>query len=122
MKMLFFLTSIIFCATGYSQTIEIPDKNFERVLIAYGIDTDKKINGKLLKRDAVKVTFLDVSNKKIKSLKGIEAFTSLVYLDCKKNQLTDLDLSKNIALNNLFSDVNDITTAFGATVSFNWFD
>lgn len=122
MKTLAILTCILFCTAGYSQTIEIPDKNFERTLINYGMDSDNKINGKILKRDALEITFLDLSNKKIKCLKGIEDFKSLVYLDCKQNQLTNLDLSKNIALNTLFSDVNDITTVYEAFGFFNWFD
>ena len=122
MKTLILLTCILFFVTGYSQTVEIPDKNFERALIDYGIDSDKKLNGKILKKDAQKVTFLYLSNKKIKCLKGIEAFTSLVYLDCEQNQLTNLDLSKNIALNTLFSDVNDITKTQETSGYFNWFD
>ena len=37
-------------------------------------------------------------NKSLTSLKGIEHFTSLLYLDCNTNQLTSLDLSNNTAL------------------------
>lgn len=122
MKTLSILACVLFCVSGYSQIVEIPDKNFERALINYGIDSDKKINGQILKRDALKVTFLDLSNKKIKSLKGIEAFTSLVYLDCEKNHLTNIDLSKNISLNTLFTDVNDIAMANQNFGMFSWFD
>lgn len=93
---------------GYSQKVEIPDKNFEQALVDLKIDTDGEVNGYLLKNDAQKVTFLDVSNKKIKNLSGIEAFTSLTFLDCSNNQLSNLDLSNNIGLTIVFNDVNDL--------------
>jgi Leucine-rich repeat (LRR) protein len=51
---------------------------------------------------------LDISNKKIKDLSGIEAFTSLTFLDCSNNKLTNLDLRNNIGLTIIFNDVNDL--------------
>ena len=82
----------------YAQTIEIPDQNFEKTLIELEIDSDNIVNGKILISDALKVTFLDVSGKKIKSLKGIEGFTSLTHLDCSNNPITSLDVIQNIGL------------------------
>jgi Leucine-rich repeat (LRR) protein len=94
--------------SGYSQKVNIPDKNFEQALVDLKIDTDGEVNGYLLKSDAQAVTFLDVSNKKIKDLSGIEAFTSLSFLDCSNNQVSNLDLSNNIGLTIIFNDVNDL--------------
>ena len=48
-------------------------------------------------------------DKKIKRLKGIEYFTSLKYLDCSYNLLTELDLSSNTALETLDCDKNRLT-------------
>ena len=54
-------------------------------------------------------TVMDVSEKDIKSLKGIEYFTALDSLDCSVNELTTLDVSKNTALNVLTCCGNQIS-------------
>ena len=110
------------CAICYSQTVDIPDKNFEKILVELGIDSDKKVNGQVLRSDVQTVSFLDLYNKKIKSLKGIEAFLSLTYLDCRNNYLSNIDLSKNIALNTLYSDVNNSEHHRYNDNNQNWFD
>lgn len=119
----FVLSACLMCfIVCNSQTVNIPDKNFERALIEKGIDSDKTINGKVLKSDIRDVSFLDLYNKKIKSLKGIEAFISLTYLDCRNNYLSSLDLSKNISLNTLYSDINDISKNDIAVETSHWFE
>ena len=122
MKSLLILACLLFCSISYGQTVKIPDKNFEKALIELEIDSDATINGLILKSDAQKVTFLDVSGKKIRNLKGIEAFTSLVYLNCKNNRLCNLNISQNISLTNLYSDVNNVRTPNNNFASSNWFD
>lgn len=87
----------------------IPDRNFEQKLIDLGIDTDG-LNGKITIADASSVTTLDLSNSSIKDLTGIEYFTSLTYLDVSSNQLTTLDVSKNIQLETLNASSNQLTT------------
>ena len=44
------------------------------------------------------VTSLDVSNQNIIDLTGIESFYSLEYLYCYSNQLTSIDITQNIFL------------------------
>ena len=122
MKSLLFLVCVMFSAISYTQSIDIPDKNFEQALIDKGIDSDKTINGQILRSDVQLVPILDLYNKKIKSLEGIEAFSSLTYLDCRKNHLSSLDVSKNITLNTLYSDVNNLDQTSNEINSFNWFD
>ena len=122
MKPLLIPAIVLLCSFCYAQTINIPDKNFERALIEEGIDSDETINGKVLISDVQAITFLDLFNKKIKSLKGIEAFISLTYLDCRKNYLSRLDLSKNIALSTLYSDVNNEKLHQTKQVTMGWFD
>ncbi|WP_264552715.1 LamG-like jellyroll fold domain-containing protein [Flavobacterium sp. N2038] len=87
----------------------IPDVNFEQKLIDLGIDTDG-LNGKITIANASSVTNLDLSNSNIKDLTGIEYFTSLITLDVSKNQLTSLDLSKNLELETLNASSNQLTT------------
>lgn len=47
-----------------------------------------------------------ISNQGIRDLKGIECFVDLVRLDCRGNELTELDLSKNEGLNLMFCSSN----------------
>ncbi|GAA4270059.1 leucine-rich repeat domain-containing protein [Hyunsoonleella aestuarii] len=121
MKSLIFIAFTMLSSICFSQTIDIPDRNFERALIQEGIDTDKTLNGQVLVQDVQSVSFLDLYNKKIKCLKGIEAFTSLTYLDCRNNYISDLDLTKNISLHTLYADVNDVSKNNLEINSANWF-
>ena len=56
------------------------------------------------------VTFLDLQNKNITSLAGIEYFTDLEILDCMGNQLTTLDVTKLTKLMFLICAGNQLTT------------
>ena len=76
--------------------VNIPDANFKAALIALGVDKNK--DGKIQADEAEAVTDLDVSDKAITSMEGIGAFKNLTNLDCSKNKLTQLDISKNTAL------------------------
>ncbi|WP_374173257.1 T9SS type A sorting domain-containing protein [Flavobacterium tructae] len=97
---------------------------FEDQLIALGIDTDGK-NGSVLLESVRNVTSLDISNSGIPNLLGIGYFTNLEtlncqgnlltyinmasnpalkYLDCSKNPLSTLDVSKNTQLTELYCD------------------
>ena len=50
-----------------------------------------------------------IAFKGIANLSGIEAFTSLTFLNCELNPITSLDLSKNIALTDLNCNTNLLT-------------
>jgi len=89
--------------------VAIPDPNFEQKLIDLGIDTDG-LNGRITIANITAITSLDLSNSNIKNLTGIENFTSLTYLDVSNNQLTILDVSKNILLETLNASSNQLTT------------
>ena len=54
--------------------------------------------------------FLDLHNKNITSLAGIEYFTDLETLDCMGNQLTTLDVTKLTNLTGLICAGNQLTT------------
>ena len=76
-----------FTLTIYSQTTAIPDSNFEQALIDLGIDSDGIINEQVLTSDISSLTYLDVNNKNISDLTGIEDFVSLTDLICYSNNL-----------------------------------
>ena len=87
-----------------------PDKNFRNYLLSmeYGKD------GILTATEISKITNISIYNNSgsqgnIKSLKGIEYFTSLKTLWCWNNQLTALDVSKNTALTSLDCTNNQLT-------------
>ena len=98
------------CQDATEDFTSIPDANFEQALIDDGIDTDGLINQKILNRDAIGVELLDVSSKMISDLSGIEAFTDLTFLNCLNNQLSTLDLSHNIALQQLLCGSNQLSS------------
>ena len=98
-----------FFSENCSSYTEIPDSNFEAKLIALGIDTDGK-NGKVLTASINTLTTLNVTNSNIINLKGIQDFTKLENLNCSSNQLTSLDISKNLYLTSLHCEDNKLTT------------
>ena len=109
MKKLFLLLLLGFTLVGFSQTTEIPDPNFEQALIDLGYDT-APIDGSVLTANISSVTSLDVSNKNIADLTGIEDFTALIQLYCFDNQLTSLDVSANSSLFILSCNFNQLTS------------
>ena len=82
--------------------VQFEDGNFKSYCVG-NFDSDG--DGEVSYAEAKVVTRIDVRNKGISSLKGIESFTNLTYLDCSSNpfsgsanQLTSLDVSHNTAL------------------------
>ncbi len=82
-----------------------PDANFRNYLLSqdYGID------GTLAEDEINSLHFMDVADKDISDLKGIEFFTALVSLYCDNNKLTTLDVTKNTTLRDLFCEDNQLT-------------
>ncbi|MFD2822753.1 T9SS type A sorting domain-containing protein [Lacinutrix iliipiscaria] len=76
---------------SYAQFTAIPDANFEQALVDLGIDD--VMDGQVFLINTYSVTTLDVANKEITNLTGINAFYSLEYLDISHNNLTTVDLS-----------------------------
>ena len=87
--------------------VNFPDANF-RSIVTENYDTDK--DGNLSDTEIAAVEKIDCVDKGISSLKGIEYFTALKVLLCSQNQLTVLDVSKNIALTNLICNGNQLDT------------
>ena len=92
----------------FAQKTYVPDDKFEQALIDLGYDTT--LDDSVLTANISDVTSLDVMGKEISDLTGIEAFTALIVLECDNNQLTSLDMSKNIALKELHCPGNQLTS------------
>ena len=83
-----------------------PDENFRSYLLGRGYGSD----GMLTNKEIAEVTFIGVSSRNIQSLKGIEYFTALRWLECYSNQLTSLDVSGCTALRTLCCYNNQLTS------------
>ena len=88
-------------------TADFTDPNFLAAVRA--LASVNKPTEPILKSDVAGITMLDVSNKGIASLAGIEYFTALTYLNCANNQLIELDVSNNTALTSLYCPGNQLT-------------
>jgi hypothetical protein len=91
-----------------SQNVEIPDTAFLYALIDEGVDT----NGDSLisNAEAEIIISLDMNERGIVDMTGIEAFVLLDTLDCSDNSLTSLDLSNNKMLRELKCTQNNLTS------------
>lgn len=86
---------------------KMEDSKFKSFCLSY---FDSNNDGKISSEEAVSVKKMDCENKGITSLKGIEYFTSLTYLNCRNNKLTSLDVSKNTKLVEFWCDYNNLTS------------
>lgn len=92
-------------ACSNNNIIKFSDSNFEAAVR----DAINKPTGKITREDVSKITELDVSDRNITSLSGIEYFSAVAELDCSWNQLTVLDVSRNSSLKWLFCHGNHLT-------------
>ena len=92
--------------------IAVPDEGFLAALIAKGVDTNG--DGSISVAEAEAVTRLEIpfdfepGTPWIESLKGIEWFVNLEYLDCSLYRLKTLDFSHNPALKELYCNHNGL--------------
>ena len=87
-----------------------PDDNFREWLLCssllcqyYDVLTDEEIE---------RITEIDVSNKGIADMTGIEFFTALETLNCSYNQLTTLNVCGNTVLSSLDCSCNQLTSLY----------
>ena len=101
------------------QKTHIPDANFRDALINHPpsvnslpsiniIATDFNTENEIATSKIENIKQLSISSKEIKSLQGIEAFTSLILLYISDNQLTNIDLSQNTGLKYLDASNNQL--------------
>ena len=109
MKTLSTILSLIFLPSIFAQTTAIPDANFEQTLITLGYDSGSP-DGTILTASIDTITSLDVQNKNIISMVGVEDFSALKHLNCSHNNINSLDLTQNANLNYLNCQNNQLTT------------
>ncbi|MBQ9434036.1 MAG: S8 family serine peptidase, partial [Synergistaceae bacterium] len=84
-----------------------PDDAFRQYILE-NVDTNQ--DGSLSQSEINDTQEIDVYGEGVSSLKGIEIFTNLTYLDCSSNNLTELNLTANTALTELYCGENNLTT------------
>ena len=107
-----FLPFSAFAATDsygpvYITDANVPDKTFREYLLK---QFDKDGNGVLTPAERYAVTEIDVENKYISNLSGLQFFPNLKVLNCSHNRLTKLDVSKNTVLQELVCWENQLTS------------
>jgi Leucine-rich repeat (LRR) protein len=107
------------CTGHHVDMVYIPDDNFEQALLEQRYD-DGILNDSVPKSIAENIRRLNIDDSNISDLTGIENFINLEGISCNNNNLTKLDLSKNIDLqgircaNNKIDTLN-INTCYGLT-------
>ena len=87
--------------------IDIPDINFKSTLLE-NYDLDK--NNKITEYDLVNIEELDISNKNISDLTGIEYCENLKTIDADTNNISNLEPVRNLnKLSTIYFSVNKIT-------------
>lgn len=112
MKKQLFLVSLLILLpyVHNAQNVLIPDANFKTELVNNAsINSNGDTEIQLTEAQAFTGT-INVGNKSISDLTGIEAFTALSSLNCYNNSLTSLDVSANTALRNLQCYNNQLTS------------
>ena len=95
-----------YCAIeGYTY---VPNDNFEQALIDLGYDD--VVDNYVLTENINSVTELDVEDKGISDLTGIEWFASLITINCSYNNLYSIDVSSNQALVEINARNNQISS------------
>jgi Leucine-rich repeat (LRR) protein len=97
-----------FAATA--QNVHIPDANFKAYLLANKAINTNGDNEIQASEAAAFTGGIFCSYEQIADLTGIEAFTKLTALNCRSNQLSTLDVSRNTALTELNCGVNQLST------------
>lgn len=99
------ITATFLCQV-VSEAPYFPDANF-RAYVYENFDTNG--DGFLSRGEAKEVTIINVWNKQITSLIGVEFFDNLYSLSCSDNQITQLNLANNKTLGRLYCQDNLLT-------------
>ena len=88
-----------------------PDDAFREYLKKFDVIGNGGLgDNKLRPEERNKVKEINVDGKGIETLEGIEYFSKLEILNCENNKLTNLDVSKNPELKELWCDNNKLTS------------
>lgn len=104
----FVLMSIVNAVNA--QNVNIPDANFKAYLVS-NLQINTNADGEIQVSEANAYTGeISVGSMGIADLTGIEYFTSIYRLDCRNNQLTQIDVSANVAITDFSCQNNQLTT------------
>ena len=93
-----------------AQQTYVPDDNFEDYLETNGMGNGISNDDYVTTSNINTVTYLYIHSMNISDLTGIEDFIALEILQCDDNQITEIDVSNNINLLNLFCSNNQLTS------------
>lgn len=103
--LMLYVTSIAWADVEINEK-NFPDPNFRNWILSQPFGKD----GVLSDKEIADITEMNVSNKNIHDLKGIEYFTALESLNLDKNQVKYIDVSKNKELVYLRVEWNQLTS------------
>ena len=103
--LMLYVTSIAWADVEINEK-NFPDPNFRNWILSQPFGKD----GVLSDKEIADITEMNVSNKNIHALKGIEYFTALESLNLDKNQVKYIDVSKNKELVYLRVEWNQLTS------------
>ncbi len=109
---------MLMSAMGIDITGDFTDPNFLNAVRAIG---GKSETDPIFDVDVENVTYLNVNNKAISSLAGLEHFINLTELHCESNQLTHLPSLPN-GLEKLFCSLNALTGLPDLPGTLTWLD
>ena len=108
------LVTIALCFTslGVKASVVLNSTNFPDPVFRTYISglTGVSVGGTISDAVIAEVKEIDVKNMEVSSLKGVEYFTALEDLDCSKNNLTSIDISKNVLLQYFICSSNNISS------------
>ena len=101
------LVVLSLCITGIisGQIVTIPDANFKAALLPIA---DTNNDGEIQVSEAEALQIMDVQSQNIASMEGIQSFVNLTALNCSSNSLTELDVTQNHNLEELFFPFNSL--------------
>jgi len=101
------ILSVALLSGTIAQTTYVPDDIFEQYLISKG--WDDVLDDYVLTANISGRTSVEVQNKGINDLTGIQDFTSLIILHCEQNNLTELNIFPLTKLRQLYCWKNNLT-------------
>lgn len=112
MRIALLLLLSTFCIfSANAQVVNIPDVNFKNALLNHVPVINTNNDGEIQVSEALAFTgAMNVSNKNISNMTGVETFSNMVSLYCYSNQITSLSTVGLTSLQNLTCNSNKLTS------------
>ena len=105
------LISGLFCFSTDAQIVNIPDANFKSALLNHSPVINTNGDAEIQVSEALAFTgTMNVSNKNIVDMTGVEAFTKMTILNCQRNKITALSTTGLNGLQLLWCSFNQLTS------------